>query len=78
LDTKEDVLMAYSEGYIVDMAKSDPALAEELRLRTHQPLLPFTELWMQTNPNLSETREVTATEIEALEDWIHGSSERWL
>lgn len=46
--------MPYSESYLKEIIKSDPILAQIMREGRLEPRKSFNELWMGTNPGLTE------------------------
>jgi hypothetical protein len=64
--------MPHSESYLKEISKSDPILAQNIREGTLEPRKSFNELWMETNPGLTETRSLTDDEAQVFEDWLHG------
>ena len=57
----------YSKEYIEEVAKFDPILAEKFA-KNERPV--HQAVW--NSNNLSETRDLTPDEADALEFWIHG------
>jgi len=63
--------MAYSEGCLVNLAKDNPEMAEQLWGGTKPEKKSFNELWMETDQGLSEVVDLTPEQIVVLENWIH-------
>lgn len=61
--------MALSEDYLQEVARFDLILSEKMRAGTNR--LDYPDFCQDS---VSETRELSAIEIQKLEDWIHGKT----